>query len=165
MYICSKKFSLGFVQVLGALVTHVGSGVSFEVSSALQIMVSFATKHARELIPLSSHINGKLALTCELSLHFVIIVFFISSMLISGILDYLEGLTVENLYKVFCAHYISALLKLYKVKVVCANFTSIYLMQVYEVFSHMALLSRSCADSFGSSIANELLIIVRKQVS
>ncbi|XVF81614.1 hypothetical protein PTKIN_Ptkin15bG0169300 [Pterospermum kingtungense] len=96
-------------EVLGALVTHVGSGVSFEISSALQIMVSFASKHARELIPLSSHING--------------------------ILDYLEGLTVENLYK------------------------------VYEVFSHMSLLARSSADCFGSSIANELLIIVRKQVS
>ena len=58
-YICSKKFSCGFMQVLGALVTHVGSGVSFEVSSSLQIMVSFATKHAGELIPLSSHINGR----------------------------------------------------------------------------------------------------------
>ncbi|GMI98522.1 Fanconi Anemia D2 [Hibiscus trionum] len=96
-------------EVLGALVTHVGSAVSFEVSSALQIMTSLATKHARELIPLSSHING--------------------------ILDYLEGLTVDNLYK------------------------------VYEVFSRMALLARSNADCLGSSIANELFIIVRKQVS
>ncbi|TYI20143.1 hypothetical protein ES332_A07G215700v1 [Gossypium tomentosum] len=61
-------------EVLGALVTHVGSAVSFEVTSALQIMASLASKHARELIPLSYHING--------------------------ILDYLEGLTVENLYKV-----------------------------------------------------------------
>ncbi|KAK6238576.1 hypothetical protein QUC31_004045 [Theobroma cacao] len=96
-------------EVLGALVTHVGSGVKSEVSSALQVMASLATKHAQELIPLSSHING--------------------------ILDYLEGLTVENLHK------------------------------VYEVFSHMALLARSSSDCFGSSIANELLIIVRKQVS
>ncbi|KAE8685889.1 hypothetical protein F3Y22_tig00111088pilonHSYRG00090 [Hibiscus syriacus] len=96
-------------EVLGSLVTHVGSAVSFEVSSALQIMASLATKHARELIPLSSHING--------------------------ILDYLEGLTVENLYK------------------------------VYEVFSHMTLLARSNADCLGSSMANELFIIVRKQVS
>ncbi|XP_017625881.1 uncharacterized protein LOC108469517 [Gossypium arboreum] len=95
-------------EVLGALVTHVGSAVSFEVTSALQIMASLASKHARELIPLSYHING--------------------------ILDYLEGLTVENLYK------------------------------VYEVFSHMALLARSSADCLGSSIANELFIIVRKQV-
>ncbi|KHG09784.1 Fanconi anemia group D2 [Gossypium arboreum] len=96
-------------EVLGALVTHVGSAVSFEVTSALQIMASLASKHARELIPLSYHING--------------------------ILDYLEGLTVENLYK------------------------------VYEVFSHMALLARSSADCLGSSIANELFIIVRKQKS
>ncbi|KAK8289749.1 hypothetical protein V6Z12_D07G213000 [Gossypium hirsutum] len=95
-------------EVLGALVTHVGSAVSFEVTSALQIMASLASKHARELIPLSYHING--------------------------ILDYLEGLTIENLYK------------------------------VYEVFSHMALLARSGADCLGSSIANELFIIVRKQV-
>ncbi|TYI74646.1 hypothetical protein E1A91_D07G216400v1 [Gossypium mustelinum] len=95
-------------EVLGALVTHVGSAVSFEVTSALQIMASLASKHARELIPLSYHING--------------------------ILDYLEGLTIENLYK------------------------------VYEVFSHMALLARSSADCLGSSIANELFIIVRKQV-
>ncbi|KAK5819883.1 hypothetical protein PVK06_024914 [Gossypium arboreum] len=107
-FIFSKRLSCGFVQVLGALVTHVGSAVSFEVTSALQIMASLASKHARELIPLSYHING--------------------------ILDYLEGLTVENLYK------------------------------VYEVFSHMALLARSSADCLGSSIANELFIIVRKQV-
>lgn len=56
--ICSMIFSFGFVQVLGALVTHVGSGVKSEVSSALQVMASLATKHAQELIPLSSHING-----------------------------------------------------------------------------------------------------------
>ncbi|KAB2075134.1 hypothetical protein ES319_A07G200600v1 [Gossypium barbadense] len=36
--------------------------------------------------------------------------------------------------------------------------------EVYEVFSHMALLARSSADCLGSSIANELFIIVRKQV-
>ncbi|XP_017979142.1 PREDICTED: Fanconi anemia group D2 protein isoform X5 [Theobroma cacao] len=101
------RSSLQFKSVLGALVTHVGSGVKSEVSSALQVMASLATKHAQELIPLSSHING--------------------------ILDYLEGLTVENLHK------------------------------VYEVFSHMALLARSSSDCFGSSIANELLIIVQKQ--
>ncbi|XP_039021240.1 uncharacterized protein LOC120153327 [Hibiscus syriacus] len=96
-------------EILGSLVTHVGSAVSFEVSSAQQIMASLATKHARELIPLSSHING--------------------------ILDYLEGLTVESLYK------------------------------VYEVFSHMTLLARSNVDCLSSSMANELFIIVRRQVS
>lgn len=57
-FIFSKRLSCGFVQVLGALVTHVGSAVSFEVTSALQIMASLASKHARELIPLSYHING-----------------------------------------------------------------------------------------------------------
>ncbi|KAA8544885.1 hypothetical protein F0562_019717 [Nyssa sinensis] len=96
-------------EVLGALVTHVGSGVSFEVSSALDTMVLLASKYSLELISLSSHING--------------------------ILDYLEGFNVENLHK------------------------------VYEVFSLLALTVRSSAESFGSSIANELLMIVRKQIS
>ncbi|GAV74416.1 hypothetical protein CFOL_v3_17896 [Cephalotus follicularis] len=96
-------------EVLGALVTHVGTGVSFEVSSALETLALLASKYALELIPLSSHVNG--------------------------ILDYLEGFSVENLHK------------------------------VYEVFSHLALSARSSSDCFGSSIANELLMIIRKQVS
>ncbi|KAI8027545.1 hypothetical protein LOK49_LG02G01756 [Camellia lanceoleosa] len=96
-------------EVLGTLVTHMGSGISFEVSSALEAMVLLASKYSEELIPLSSHI--------------------------SGILDYLEGFSVENLHK------------------------------VYEVFSLLALSAWSSKESFGSSIANELLMIVRKQVS
>ncbi|TXG57764.1 hypothetical protein EZV62_015593 [Acer yangbiense] len=96
-------------EVLGALITHVGSGVSFEVCSALETMALLASKYTRELIPLSCHING--------------------------ILDYLEGFSVENLHK------------------------------VYEVFSRLVLLARSSEDCFGSSIANELLMVVRKQVS
>ncbi|KAI3921745.1 hypothetical protein MKX01_005434 [Papaver californicum] len=54
---------------------------------------------------------------------------------INGILDYLEGFNINNLHK------------------------------VYEVFSHLALSARCNADSIGSSIANELLMIIRKQVS
>ncbi|RZC45948.1 hypothetical protein C5167_038896 [Papaver somniferum] len=54
---------------------------------------------------------------------------------INGILDYLEGFNIDNLHK------------------------------VYEVFSHLALSARCSADSTGSSIANELLMIIRKQVS
>lgn len=46
------------LQVLGALVTHVGSGVSFEVQSALDTMALLASKYAQDLIPLSSHMNG-----------------------------------------------------------------------------------------------------------
>ncbi|KAM6572236.1 hypothetical protein CsatA_016316 [Cannabis sativa] len=52
----------------------------------------------------------------------------------TSILDYLEGFNVENLHK------------------------------VYEVFSQLALFARSSADSYRSSFANELLMIVRKQV-
>ncbi|KAJ4823344.1 hypothetical protein Tsubulata_040599 [Turnera subulata] len=96
-------------QVLGALVTHVGSGVSSEVNSALDTIALLSSKYARELIPLSTHING--------------------------ILDYLEGFDIENLHK------------------------------VYEVFSQLARLSRSSDGCFGSSIASELLMIIRKQVS
>ncbi|KAL5581637.1 hypothetical protein UlMin_014079 [Ulmus minor] len=95
-------------EVLGSLVTLVGSGVGYTVSSALETMGFLASKFARELIPLSSHI--------------------------SGILDYLEGFNVENLHK------------------------------VYEVFSQLALFARSSTDSYRSSFANELLMIVRKQV-
>ncbi|XP_048434271.1 LOW QUALITY PROTEIN: Fanconi anemia group D2 protein homolog [Pyrus x bretschneideri] len=96
-------------EVLGSLVTHVGSSVGFEVGSALETLALLASKYAQQLIPLSSHI--------------------------SGILDYLEGFSVENLHK------------------------------VYEIFGHLALLARSSAYSYGSSFANELLMIVRKQVT
>lgn len=47
-----------FLQVLGALVTHVGSGVNFEVTSALKTLKLLVSKYAQELISLSSHING-----------------------------------------------------------------------------------------------------------
>nr|XP_023876814.1 Fanconi anemia group D2 protein homolog isoform X3 [Quercus suber] len=104
--ICGNK---ELVKVLGALVTHVGSGVTSEVQSALETMTLLASKFAQDLIPLSSHITG--------------------------ILDYLDGFSVENLHK------------------------------VYEAFSHLALSARSSADSYGSSIANKLLMIIRKQVS
>ncbi|KAJ6332276.1 hypothetical protein OIU76_010629 [Salix suchowensis] len=96
-------------EVLGALVTHVGSGVSFEVNSSLNTMALLASKYPQELIPLSAHING--------------------------ILDYLEGFGMEHLHK------------------------------VYEVFSKLALAARSSTYCFGSSIADELLMIIRKQVS
>ncbi|VVA26373.1 PREDICTED: Fanconi [Prunus dulcis] len=112
MYVCLfEEFADTYSrqEVLGSLVTHVGSSVGFEVSSALEAMALLASKYSQQLIPLSSHING--------------------------ILDYLEGFSVENLHK------------------------------VYEIFGHLALLARSSADSYGSSFANELLMIVRKQVS
>ncbi|KAF8086974.1 hypothetical protein N665_0606s0001, partial [Sinapis alba] len=96
-------------EILGALVTHVGSDNKFEVSSVLEMMTVLAKNYAQQLLPFSSHING--------------------------ILDYLEGFTVENLHK------------------------------VYEVFSLLALSARASPDSFRSSISNELMMIVRKQVS
>ncbi|KAI4324572.1 hypothetical protein MLD38_030049 [Melastoma candidum] len=54
---------------------------------------------------------------------------------INGILDYLEAFSLENIYK------------------------------VYELFSHLALSVRCNLDMLGSSFSNELLMIVRKQVS
>ncbi|KAL5726309.1 hypothetical protein ACHQM5_009361 [Ranunculus cassubicifolius] len=96
-------------EILGGLVTHIGSGVAYEVGSALDTMVVLASKYSQELVPFFSYING--------------------------ILDYIEGFNDENLHK------------------------------VYEIFSYLALSGRSNSDSVCSSIANELLIIVRKQVS
>ncbi|OVA07427.1 hypothetical protein BVC80_8713g9 [Macleaya cordata] len=97
-------------EVLSALVAHIGSGINYEVSSALETMVLLASKYSQELISLSSYING-------------------------SILDYLEGFNIDNLHK------------------------------VYEVFSHLALSARCNTDSVASSIANELFMIIRKQVS
>ncbi|XP_020271139.1 Fanconi anemia group D2 protein homolog, partial [Asparagus officinalis] len=96
-------------EILGALVTHIGSAIAFEVSSALDTLNLLTSKYSEELLPLSSHING--------------------------ILDYLEGFHEESLHK------------------------------VYEIFCRLALSARSCPDSNSSSIANELLMIIRKQVS
>ncbi|KAF5798258.1 putative fanconi anaemia protein FANCD2 [Helianthus annuus] len=96
-------------EVLGSLVTHVGSGITYEVSSALDAMVMLASKYSQELIPICSYITG--------------------------ILDYMEGFSTENLHK------------------------------VYDVFCLLSRSARSNTDSFGSSIAAELFMIVRKQVS
>ncbi|XP_042440360.1 Fanconi anemia group D2 protein homolog isoform X1 [Zingiber officinale] len=95
-------------EILGALVTHIGSGVGHEVCSALETMILVTSKHAEQLVPISSHITG--------------------------ILDYLDGFHEQNLRK------------------------------VYEVFCQLALAAYSSANSIGSSILNELLIIIRKQV-
>jgi Fanconi anemia group D2 protein len=46
------------VQLIGSLITHIGSGVSYEVSSALDIMISLTSNHSEELIPIASHITG-----------------------------------------------------------------------------------------------------------
>lgn len=48
-------------QVLGALVTHIGSGVDHEVSAALKTMILLTSKYSEQLIPFSSHINGTYA--------------------------------------------------------------------------------------------------------
>lgn len=46
------------VKVLGALLTHVGSGVCYEVSAALDTLVKLATRKSQELTSLSSHLTG-----------------------------------------------------------------------------------------------------------
>ena len=48
-----------FWQLVGSLVAHIGSGVSYEVSSALDIMISLTSNNSEELVPISSHITGK----------------------------------------------------------------------------------------------------------
>jgi Fanconi anemia group D2 protein len=45
-------------ELIGSLIAHIGSGVSLEVSSALDIMISLTSDKPEELIPLSSHITG-----------------------------------------------------------------------------------------------------------
>lgn len=47
------------MQVLRALLTHVGSGICYEVSAALDAMINLASKKSQELIALSSHITGR----------------------------------------------------------------------------------------------------------
>ncbi|WCJ28680.1 hypothetical protein M5689_010363 [Euphorbia peplus] len=96
-------------EVIGSIITHVGSGISFEVNSALEALSFLVSKYARDLISFATHING--------------------------LLDYLEGFTIENLHK------------------------------VYEILSQIALLAQSGADCCRSSFGNEILMIVRKQVS
>ncbi|XP_071936752.1 uncharacterized protein [Coffea arabica] len=96
-------------EILGALASHVGSGISLEVNTALEAMLKLTSKHPEELVQLASHLTG--------------------------ILDYLESFNTESLHK------------------------------VYEVFSLLALSAQSCSDSCGSSIKNELLMIIRKQVN
>uniref|UniRef100_A0A453BMK2 Fanconi anemia group D2 protein n=1 Tax=Aegilops tauschii subsp. strangulata TaxID=200361 RepID=A0A453BMK2_AEGTS len=96
-------------ELVGSLITHIGSGVSYEVSSALDIMISLTSNNSEELIPIASHITG--------------------------ILDYLESFHEDNLRK------------------------------VYEIFCQLALAAGFNTSSGGSSVANELLMVVRKQVS
>uniref|UniRef100_A0A804MWQ7 Fanconi anemia group D2 protein n=1 Tax=Zea mays TaxID=4577 RepID=A0A804MWQ7_MAIZE len=96
-------------ELVGSLVTHIGSGVSYEVSSALDIMISLTSNNSEELIPISSHITG--------------------------ILDYLESFGEDNLRK------------------------------VYDIFCRLALAAGFNTGSGGSSVANEVLMVVRKQVS
>ncbi|XP_066393336.1 uncharacterized protein [Miscanthus floridulus] len=95
-------------ELVGSLVAHIGSGVSYEVSSALDIMISLTSNNSEELIPISSHITG--------------------------ILDYLESFHEDNLRK------------------------------VYDIFCRLALAAGFNTGSGGSKVANELLMVVRKQV-
>ncbi|EER97998.2 Fanconi anemia group D2 protein homolog [Sorghum bicolor] len=96
------------LELVGSLVAHIGSGVSYEVSSALDIMISLTSNNSEELIPISSHITG--------------------------ILDYLESFHEDNLRK------------------------------VYDIFCRLALAAGFNTGSGGSKVANELLMVVRKQV-
>nr|CAB3451954.1 unnamed protein product [Digitaria exilis]CAB3455714.1 unnamed protein product [Digitaria exilis] len=96
-------------ELVGSLVAHIGSGVSYEVSSSLDIMINLTSNSSEELISISSHITG--------------------------ILDYLESFHEDNLRK------------------------------VYDIFCNLALAAGFNTGSGASSVANELLMVVRKQVS
>ncbi|XP_020551321.1 Fanconi anemia group D2 protein [Sesamum indicum] len=112
MYTCLfEEFSDAYSrqEVLGALLTHVGSGICYEVTAALDAMVNLSSKKSQEMISLSSHITG--------------------------ILDYLERFSIESLHK------------------------------VYEVFIRLAVSAQSSSQPCGFSIANELLMILRKQIN
>uniref|UniRef100_A0A453BMG1 Uncharacterized protein n=1 Tax=Aegilops tauschii subsp. strangulata TaxID=200361 RepID=A0A453BMG1_AEGTS len=54
-------------ELVGSLITHIGSGVSYEVSSALDIMISLTSNNSEELIPIASHITGYFRLSGEFS--------------------------------------------------------------------------------------------------
>uniref|UniRef100_J3MIN2 Fanconi anemia group D2 protein n=1 Tax=Oryza brachyantha TaxID=4533 RepID=J3MIN2_ORYBR len=123
-------------ELVGSLVAHIGSGVSFEVSSALDIMISLSLDKSEELIPVSSYITGTVhgeVLFC------LVLLFLINVNSVGcgnvGILDYLESFQEDNLRK------------------------------VYEIFCHLALAAGFNTGSGGSSVANELIMVVRKQVS
>lgn len=66
-----------------------------------------------------------------------------------------------------CIRFATALcLSLLKVKI---TFHLLFLtgyanLQIYEVFSNLALSAKYSSDSYGSSFANELFMVVRKQV-
>ncbi|KAL0384828.1 UNVERIFIED_CONTAM: Fanconi anemia group D2 protein [Sesamum radiatum] len=120
MYTCLfEEFSDAYSrqEVLGALLTHVGSGICYEVTAALDAMVNLASKKSQEMISLSSHITGGIAQPSPC------------------ILDYLEGFSIESLHK------------------------------VYEVFIRLAVSAQSSSQPYGFSIANELLMILRKQAN
>ncbi|XP_024372058.1 uncharacterized protein [Physcomitrium patens] len=97
-------------EVLGSLITHIGSGISTEIGAALHTLWLIAKRKPQELLPMSTFLNG--------------------------ILDYLEG------------------------------FQDTHLHQVYSIFCHIAMAARERRGaSGGTSVADDLLIIVRKQIS
>nr|GMC91792.1 Fanconi anemia group D2 protein homolog isoform X2 [Ipomoea batatas] len=116
-------------ELLGALITHVGSGISHEVRYGLQAMALLASKYSHELIPLSSHIM--VLLMCLLCLYITFQHAFVR---------------VSILMRIHFSH---------EQRLVKALILS---------FSLLALSARSNAGS-RSSISNELLMIVRKQLS
>eukprot|EP00057_Strongylocentrotus_purpuratus_P008512 XP_011662986.1 PREDICTED: Fanconi anemia group D2 protein [Strongylocentrotus purpuratus] len=62
-------------EVVGALVTHIGSGLSAEMDSALDILSSLALSHTKDLAPFA--------------------------VFIKGVLDYLDNLTMTQVKKLF----------------------------------------------------------------
>lgn len=48
------------VQVLGSLITHIGSGLSTEIGAALDTLWLITKRKAQELLPMSSFLNGEM---------------------------------------------------------------------------------------------------------
>ncbi|KAL8138162.1 hypothetical protein V2J09_004163 [Rumex salicifolius] len=128
LYICmfeEIKDAYSRQEVLGSLLTHIGSGPSFVVDSALDTLLLLASNHAHELVSLSAHINGGFLISWRVS--------------------------VLNIYTRFQSY--------------SSNAYVAEEGEIYQFFCVLTFPTQSSVDSTRSPFANELFMILRKQVS